>query len=231
MKITIRFIRSSLALMCALRTVLAAVCLCWLNTSYSQPNAQACPTANTSGITNFCVVTSDKLWRGSKPDAQGAAWLIDNGVSAIVNLELLNDDLTSIRAAKTKAQTNAELNYFRVRDWEPLVVIAPGIVDKHVTEFISIAITQPGPIYVHCRSGQNRTGIMVAAYRIVLENLPVEKAIAEMTSYQGIWSKQDAAYLRTFTRAKSLALLSKAQSMAKSIKPRTRIRCSDSICT
>ena len=44
-----------------------------------------------SPIENFARV-DDVLWRGARPDAAGAAWLVAQGVRTIINLELLHGD-------------------------------------------------------------------------------------------------------------------------------------------
>jgi hypothetical protein len=53
-------------------------------------------------------------------------------VKTIVNLEWLHDDQASFQAAVLPAFGRREIGYFRVRDWEPPVAIAPGLLDKHV---------------------------------------------------------------------------------------------------
>jgi hypothetical protein len=193
-------------------------------------NKQACATKSDSPIMNFCVSTSNKLWRGAKPDTVGATWLVNQGVAAVVNLELLNDDLATLRSVKPDAALSTQINYFRVRDWEPLVKFAPHIVDRHVVEFLAVALNQPGPIYVHCRSGENRTGVMVAAYRVILEDWAIETAVSEMQQYKGIWFNSDARYIRSLTPARRAALLARAKSMAQSTKPRAVIACLNGRC-
>ncbi len=164
-----------------------------------KPLANACASPLTPAIANSCVVTPGVLWRGAKPDAEGATALLSLGVKTVVNLELLHSDLDAFRAARPPTATSASIDYFLVRDWEPNVVMMPALLDAHVADFIAIAKTQATPIYVHCRSGQNRTGVMIAAYRVLLEGVPMESAIAEMQKFNGLWFKQDAAYLRGLT--------------------------------
>jgi protein tyrosine/serine phosphatase len=45
------------------------------------------------------------------------------------------------------------------------------------------------PVYVHCRQGQDRTGIIVAAYRMKVEGWSLRDAEAEMQSFgfNDIW--------------------------------------------
>ncbi|MFS8084260.1 MAG: fused DSP-PTPase phosphatase/NAD kinase-like protein, partial [Acidobacteriota bacterium] len=150
-----------------------------------QSAASACLNDLGSGIKNFCVVTPNLLWRGARPDSEGAAWLIQQRVRTIVNLELFLDDKHAFDQAIVGNAGNYNLGYFRVRDWEPLVIFESSVADDHVAHFLAIVSQQPKPVYVHCRSGANRTGVMVAAYRVLVEGASAEKAIEEMRLYRG----------------------------------------------
>jgi protein tyrosine/serine phosphatase len=154
-----------------------------------------CDTPLSPNIANSCIVNRNKLWRGERPSAAGATALLDLGVKTIINLELLLEDEKAFESASPNLQQTHRVDYFKVPDWEPLVVFAPGIVDKHVAHFLAITRMQKQPMYVHCRSGQNRTGVMVAAYN-VFNGMSIEDAVSDMGRYQGIWFKQDAAYIR-----------------------------------
>lgn len=191
----------------------------------------ACSAPLTPAIANSCVVAKDVLWRGAKPDAAGASALVTLGVRSVVNLELLHDDLDAFRSSRPAIDRPHRIDYFRVREWEPNVVVAPALLDTHIAEFIAIVRTQAKPIYVHCRSGQNRTGVMVAAYRILEEGASIDAAIAEMGKYQGIWFKQDSAYLRQLSgerRAKLEAMIAK---QVTQVRRKARLECSASGCT
>jgi protein tyrosine/serine phosphatase len=45
-------------------------------------------------------------------------------------------------------------------------------------------LSAAGPVYVHCRQGMDRTGLAVAAYRIVVQDWDAKRAMAEMRSHQ-----------------------------------------------
>lgn len=184
-----------------------------------------------SPIINFCEVAPNTLWRGAKPDEEGAAWLVAHGVRTVVNLELMHDDLANFGAAKN-VDPNAppikiDIQYFRLRDWEPLAIFVPALTDQHVVQFLAIMKQSPKPVYVHCRSGQNRTGVMVAAYRLLIENADLEKTIAEMKHYHGFWSFADSRYLRDLVKRRDAVL---RQADMNTPKRDATISCSDSIC-
>lgn len=190
----------------------------------------SCKTPLSPAVSNSCVVTDQTLWRGARPDASAAKTLIDLGVKTIVSLELLGTDRAAFESAIPDTAEPREIQYFQVKDWEPLAVIAPSLVDRHVAHFLAITRTQPVPIYIHCRSGQNRTGIMVAAYR-VFNGADIEATVLEMEKYGGFWSKPDAAYIRTLTPERRVVMERQIVEWISKLRRSARITCSGGKCT
>ena len=65
----------------------------------------ACSNDLESPIRNFCVVTPGTFWRGPRPDASDAQWLLDNGVRSIISLQL-NDKRAFENAAAPPTSRN-----------------------------------------------------------------------------------------------------------------------------
>jgi protein tyrosine phosphatase (PTP) superfamily phosphohydrolase (DUF442 family) len=210
---------------CVTRSALFFICL-----ASQAVLASPCPMDSGSGIKNFCIVTKESLWRGGKPNELGAAWLINNGIKSVVNLELLYDDLPSITSAKVAFAETSEVAYFKVRNWEPIAAVSPKLQDQHVARFLAIMAASPKPVYVHCRSGQNRTGVNVAAYRMLVEGMDTEVAVAEMKAFKGHWSKVDAKYLRGIDSSRKAAILAMVDKYKMSVKPLATVRCQSGIC-
>ena len=190
----------------------------------------ACATPLDARVPNSCVVVAQTLWRGARPDKVAAETLVQLGVKTVVNLELLNDDKAAFQDANFPQADAREIGYFRAPDWEPLAVMAPKEVDEHVTRFLAIARTQPEPIYVHCRSGQNRTGIMVAAFR-VFNGTSIDDAIADMKGYGGIWFDHDAAYVRSLTAQRRDELEAQIAAWIPRLRRDATLLCANGKCT
>jgi protein tyrosine phosphatase (PTP) superfamily phosphohydrolase (DUF442 family) len=181
------------------------------------------------GLKNSCEVIPNTLWRGSKPDMASAAQLLEKGVKTVINLELLHDDKGTFTAARPNLNIEYTLNYYSLPDWEPLVLISKKGIDRRVEDFIAITRTAPLPIFVHCRSGQNRTGMMVAALHI-FNGMPIEQAIDDMLSYGGLWSHQNTAYLRTLTPKKRSKMERNIVLTMRNMQPNSILSCSRTGC-
>ncbi len=105
-------------------------------------------------LPNFARVDR-KLFRGGQPSPEGFRKLKAMGVTTIVNLRLEDP---------SEEQTVKELGmrYHRI----PLPDTVPPTREQ-VEEFLSILRSpDSGKVYVHCAAGKNRTGAMVAVWRI-----------------------------------------------------------------
>ena len=49
------------------------------------------------------------------------------------------------------------------------------------------------PVYVHCKAGQNRTGFVIATYRMIYQGWTPEEAVREMRVYgfYRVWSRDE----------------------------------------
>jgi len=125
----------------------------------------ATPTA-VPGVENFCKIT-DGVWRGAQPTAEGFAELKRLGVKTVVNLRALHSDRDELKGLG--------LNYVHL----PMTALIPD--DDVVAAFIKVA-TDPHfrPVFVHCQHGADRTGVVIAAYRVTVQGWPMKKARREL---------------------------------------------------
>ena len=118
---------------------------------------------------------SDVLSRGAQPSAQGLAELKKLGVTTIVDLRGNTGPVAWERAqAESLGMRFVDLP---VLGWSP-----PS--NAQVAEFLKLFQGDPKQkIFVHCYYGEDRTGVMVAAYRIAQQNWSSDQAVAEMYSF------------------------------------------------
>lgn len=125
-----------------------------------------------ASIPNFAVV-SPSLLRGGQPREGGLAALKNAGVKTIVNLRDGEDDI----AEEAEVARSLGLKYVSI----PLSVFG-GVKKEEIRQFLSI-VDSDEPVFVHCRQGQDRTGTMVAMYRMTQQSWTPERAYEEMRKY------------------------------------------------
>ena len=122
---------------------------------------------------NFHRVSED-LYRSGQPDEDEFESLYTfNGIRSVLNLRASNRDKKAIASINRKWK-NAFVLY-------EIPLDTGNITEKELLEILTVIRDAPKPLLVHCWQGSNRTGCVVAAYRIVFENWSVEKAVSELT--------------------------------------------------
>ena len=121
------------------------------------------------GLSNLYRV-SEKLYRSAQPAQNGLISAQELGIGTVLSLQLVNMDVGLDEASEVS------LEFVHV----PMI---PSIVsDEDVLKALRVIRSSEGPVLVHCLHGADRTGTVVAMYRIVFQNWSKEKAIDEMTN-------------------------------------------------
>lgn len=121
------------------------------------------------------IQVSEYIWRGPRPVSK--QWLKDLGFQTVINLEsgtfeALHDDTYEGENDETGfSEIGIQLSWLFPPDRNVLVLLA---------YFLSNLEEHNVKTYVHCLAGKDRTGMVIAAHRILNENWPIKKAIFEM---------------------------------------------------
>ncbi len=159
------------------------------------PSRPAAP--QLAGVPNFGVVT-ETLYRGGQPTPGGYQSLKQFGVAMVIDFRYEQDEIEAGRQA-TEALGMSYVNIpWAAEDW-------PN--NKQVAQFLGLLQTHPGTkVYAHCMSGDDRTGVMIAAYRMALQHWSPEQSLAEMHTYgfhdgwYHFWDYHLQEYVQSFPR-------------------------------
>ncbi len=123
-----------------------------------------------NSIPNFHEVDGEDLSRGGQPSNAGLRSLAKRGVKTIINL----------RASDFNRKVIQEYHSDQVRTIHiPFYPYNPD--DQIMIDFLKVMKDKSHtPAFVHCFHGADRTGAVVAIYRIILQNWDKDRAIAEM---------------------------------------------------
>ena len=116
------------------------------------------------GVQNLYKINDD-LYRSGQPTPHGLGKLWEMGVRTILNMREYHRDGRKVR------HTPLRLLEYPVSTGE--------VTEKDVENCLRMMADADRPILVHCWHGSDRTGIIVAAYRIIYENWTVAQAEAE----------------------------------------------------
>ncbi|MDB5296909.1 MAG: protein tyrosine phosphatase [Phycisphaerales bacterium] len=136
--------------------------------------AFASPTA-LPGVPNFAEVAPG-VYRGAQPTAEGFRQLERLGVRTVVNLRAFHDDQELL--------AGTSLRQVRVR-------CAPWDVGRGELERVLAVVDDPasGRVFIHCQHGADRTGYVVAGYRLIRQGWDATSAIAELDrfGFHAVW--------------------------------------------
>jgi uncharacterized protein (TIGR01244 family) len=133
------------------------------------------------GVPNFHQV-NQHIYRGGQPSAEAWSGLAKLGVKVVVDLRREDEHSASEEA---KAVEAAGMKYINV----PMRgIVAP--TDEQVSKVLALFdASDQTPVFVHCKRGADRTGTVVACYRMEHDQWDNHKAFKEAKSLGMSWTQ------------------------------------------
>jgi tyrosine-protein phosphatase SIW14 len=171
------------------------VCALLLCASAQLARAQDRSSESSEALPNFARV-NERLYRGGQPTKEAFKKLADLGVNTIINLRSGDE-----RAASEQANVEAAgLRYFNIpfkrrgRPTEAQIVQVLSLIDDK----------ENGVVFLHCHKGEDRTGMVVALFRIMHDGWTDQQAIREAEQLgMKFWQGAMKDYISDYFRARS----------------------------
>ncbi len=143
------------------------------NTRWSPPAKIVVSTQQLTlaGIPNAGKVTAT-LYRGGQPTWEGYRTLREMGIQIVINFQEEENEI----AAERRVVEAEGVRYVSI-PWR-----ASDQPDNNkVAEFLELVrANSDKKTFVHCEGGRDRTGVMVATFRMAMQNWRPQEALAEM---------------------------------------------------
>jgi protein tyrosine phosphatase (PTP) superfamily phosphohydrolase (DUF442 family) len=111
------------------------------------------------------------FYRSAQPNRDGYALLKKMGVKTILTLKDNGDQERSDAAKEGINVENVPMSGFSAPSFE------------QVDQALGVIAAAPRPLLVHCQRGKDRTGFVVASYRVTVEKKDLEASVQEAYDY------------------------------------------------
>lgn len=124
--------------------------------------AQRVPSATLQNL----YKVDDDTYRSEQPTRRGFEEIRDKGIKTIIDLRFGHSDAALIEGL------DLVLIHVGMTAWD--------FSEDDIVRALKAIESAPKPVLIHCQYGSDRTGVVMAMYRIVYLNWPKEEALAEM---------------------------------------------------
>ena len=160
--------------------------------------SSAWASSQNENLPNFQKV-DDHVYRGAQPTNNGFKDLAERGIKTVVDLRDIGEHS---QADEQKAVTDLGMQYVSI----PMQGMSTP-KDKQIAAVLALLndVTS-GPVFVHCKRGADRTGTVIAVYRIHHDGWDSKRALSEAKSYgMSVFQRAMQHYVTDYKPAGSLA--------------------------
>ena len=126
------------------------------------------------GLHNFARVAPG-LYRGAQPERRGWRSLQALGIRTVLNLRSWHRERLRVRRlGMTPVELPLQADVRGARAPSP----------EQIQRFLALALgAEHQPVFVHCAHGKDRTGVLIAVYRMEVEGWSNSAALAELHAF------------------------------------------------
>ena len=146
--------------------------------------------SSVQGIHNFYKV-DEHVYRGAQPTDEGIRYLAKIGVKIVIDLREGGDRSRN----EESAVTASGMTYINI----PMTGLTPP-TEAEITKILGILEDgKTGPVFVHCMRGADRTGAVIASYRIEHDGWDNTRALKEaMANGMSFFQIPRQSFIRNF---------------------------------
>ena len=153
-------------------------------------------------ICNFHQVDAD-LYRGARPRPSAYAKLVLLGIRTIINLEeseYAEREKAAIKELNGDLKREQRINFISF-PIDQIEIAATGVPHEGLQDLFHQIKKAQKPIFIHCYHGKDRTGAIVALYRMRRREKSYDEAYTEANHYR--FTRSDLGLRRTIDRYES----------------------------
>jgi len=142
----------------------------------------------------------EHLYRGAQPSTLGLTRLHALGVRTILNIR--DDGDAAVEHERRLVESlGMQFVHIPIKDGN-IFNWSRRIPTDTVTRFFEVLASVPGPVFIHCKRGTDRTGALVAIYRVAHHGWDAARALAEANE-RGMrpWYRGLRKQIETFDRS------------------------------
>jgi tyrosine-protein phosphatase SIW14 len=154
--------------------------------------------SQSENLPNFQKV-DDHVYRGAQPTNNGFRDLAERGIKTVVDLRDIGEHS---QADEQKAVMDLGMRYVSI----PMQGMSTPKDNQIAAALALLNDVTSGPVFVHCKRGADRTGTVIAVYRIFHDGWESKKALSEAKSYgMSVFQRAMQHYVTGYKPASGLA--------------------------